>query len=90
MSKYKWTRTMQRGGDDGYCWVVDVKDPVTGQWREKINGLTKREVSYYRDKFEKEQQAKSAAKSDQTLSAKERYDILHDGMVYESGPDGIS
>jgi len=49
--KYKYTMAKQVGGDDGFQWAVFVK--YQGGWREKINGLTKREVAYYRDRFEK-------------------------------------
>lgn len=52
--KYKYTRARQVGGDDGYCWAVFVNG------RERINGLTRPEVSYYRDSFEKEEAAKHA------------------------------
>lgn len=50
--KYKFTTAKQVGGDDGYCWTIFVNG------KEKINGLTKSEVPYYRDKFEKEEQDK--------------------------------
>ena len=51
--KYKYTTARQVGGDDGYCWVVFVNG------KERVNGLMRREVGYYRDKFEKEESAKA-------------------------------
>lgn len=53
-TKYKYTTARQDGGDDGYCWAVFVK----GQSQPVVNGLTRREVAYYRDKIEKEQALK--------------------------------
>ena len=44
--KYKYTTARQVGGDDGYCWAVFLNG------RQVVNGLTKREVPHYRDKFE--------------------------------------
>lgn len=52
MKRYKHTTARQVGGDDGYCWAVFVHG------RERINGLTRPEVSYYRDRFEKEEEDK--------------------------------
>jgi len=52
--KYKYTTARQVGGDDGYCWAVFVNG------RERVNGLTRSEVSYYRDKWEKEESDKAA------------------------------
>jgi hypothetical protein len=52
--RYKHTTAKQEGGDDGYCYVI--RDKHTG--REIINGLTRHELSYYRNKYEKEQEAK--------------------------------
>lgn len=49
--KYKYTTARQVGGDDGYCWAVFVNG------KERVNGLTRREVAYYRDKFEKEEES---------------------------------
>jgi hypothetical protein len=53
-SKYKYAIPAPRqvGGDDGFCYVVYVNG------REKLNGLTRREASYYREKFEKEEREK--------------------------------
>ena len=34
----------QEGGDDGYCWVVRING------REFVNGLTRREVAYYKER----------------------------------------
>lgn len=55
MSKYKYTRIKQIGGDDGYCWAVFVND------KERVNGLTRREAEYYRRIFEKEETDKYEA-----------------------------
>lgn len=54
--RYKYTQARQIGGDDGYQWCVLVK--YNGGWRVKVNGLTRSEVSYYRDKFEREEAEK--------------------------------
>jgi hypothetical protein len=86
--KYKYTRMMQRGGDDGYCWCVEVK--INGVWREKINGCVRMEADSFRRQFEREEEAKVAAREDATLSAKKKYDIEHDGVVHSPGPDGTS
>lgn len=53
--KYKYTQMRQVGGDDGYQWTVFVK--VNGFFKEMVNGCTKREAQYYRNKFEKEAKA---------------------------------
>lgn len=53
--KYKHTTARQVGGDDGYCWAVFVNG------RERVNGLTRREVTYYRERFEREEEARLAA-----------------------------
>ena len=50
--RYKFTTVRQVGGDDGYQWAIFVNGV------ERINGLTRREVSYYRDKFEHEEEEK--------------------------------
>jgi len=47
-TKYKYTVAKQVGGDDGYQWTVI--DKKTGH--HIINGLTKPEVKYYRDRAE--------------------------------------
>lgn len=52
--KYKHTTARQVGGDDGYCWAVFVH----GQ--ERINGLTRPEVTSYRNRFEEEEEQKLA------------------------------
>ncbi len=59
--RYKYTTVRQWGGDDGYQWSVFVK----GDWDDKprICGLTRSEVSYYRDKIEKSEAEKREAKS---------------------------
>jgi len=54
--RYKYTTARQVGGDDGYCWAVFVNG------KERINGLTRREVDYYRGKWEKEEQEKADAR----------------------------
>ena len=54
--KYKYTRARQVGGDDGYCWAVFVNG------RERVNGLTRSEVTYYRDLFEKEEILRAKSK----------------------------
>lgn len=51
--RYKHTTTRQLGGDDGYCWAVFMK----GRREPRVCGLTRREVSYYRDRFEREEEA---------------------------------
>ena len=48
--KYKYTKAQQEGGDDGYCYVIRMKKSN----RELINGLTARECTYYRQRFELE------------------------------------
>lgn len=53
--RYKYTTVKQVGGDDGYCWAVFVGG------RERVNGCTKREAAYYRDRFEREAADKAAA-----------------------------
>ena len=50
--KYAVPAPRQVGGDDGYCYVVYVNNRVI------VNGCTRREASYYRDKFEAEERAK--------------------------------
>lgn len=55
--KFKYTTMRQVGGDDGYQWTVFVNG------RMKVNGCTKREAQYYRDRFEKEETEKRAPKS---------------------------
>jgi hypothetical protein len=50
--KYKYTTARQVGGDDGYCWAVFVNGIM------RLNGLTRREVAYWRSVFEQEQAAK--------------------------------
>ena len=52
--KYKYTQARQVGGDDGYCWAVFVNG------RMKVNGLTRREVAHYRDRFEAEEAGRRA------------------------------
>ena len=42
----------QVGGDDGYQWAVFVHG------RMKINGLTRREATHYRNRFEDEELAR--------------------------------
>lgn len=49
---YKYTTARQVGGDDGYCWTVFVNG------HERINGLMRSEVAYYRDKWENEEREK--------------------------------
>ena len=46
--RYKYTTIRQWEGDDGYCWAVFVK----GQSRPVVCGLTRTEVSYYRNRIE--------------------------------------
>lgn len=55
--KWKYTRVRQWEGDDGYCWAVFIK----GQSRPRVCGLTRSEVAYYRERFEKEEAAKHAS-----------------------------
>lgn len=50
--KYKYTTARQVGGDDGYQWAVFLNG------REMVNGLTRPEVNYYRDRFEREEEAR--------------------------------
>lgn len=50
--KYKYTTMRQVGGDDGYHWAVFVNG------RERVNGCTKREASFYRNDFEREEEKK--------------------------------
>lgn len=50
--KYKYTTARQVDGDDGYCWAVFVRGKM------RVNGLTRREVTYYRERFEREEEAK--------------------------------
>lgn len=57
--RYKHTSAKQVGGDDGYCWTVFVHGVP------KVNSLTRREVGYYRDKFECVEEAKLALAKDQ-------------------------
>ena len=59
MKKYKYTSARQVGGDDGYCWVVFVNG------RARVNGLTRREVYYYRDKLEREEAEKHETAKEQ-------------------------
>ena len=56
MAKYKFTTTRQVGGNDGCCWSVFVRG------REVINGLTRREADYYRQRFEREEREKVETK----------------------------
>lgn len=37
----------QEGGDDGYCWAVRVNGALF------VNGLTRREVPYYKERARK-------------------------------------
>lgn len=53
--KYKYTTARQVGGDDGYCWAIFLNGS------QVINGLTRREVSYYRDMFEEKGKKQDAA-----------------------------
>ena len=52
--RYKYTTARQWNGDDGYSWAVFVK----GRHTPEINGLTRREVSYYRDRIEERESKK--------------------------------
>lgn len=54
--RWKYTQAKQVGGDDGYQWTIFVNG------KEKVNGLTRREVPYYRNLFEKEEADKQAKK----------------------------
>lgn len=54
--RYKHTTMRQVGGDDGYQYTVFVNGVM------KVNGCTRREGQYYRDRFEKEEEEKKAAK----------------------------
>lgn len=57
--RYKYTTVRQWNGDDGYCWAVFVK----GHSLPRVNGLTRPEVAYYRDRIEKEQKDKHEGES---------------------------
>ena len=46
--RYKHSTCKQEGGNDGYCYVVRCKH--TG--RIIIDGLTRSETAYYRDRYE--------------------------------------
>lgn len=60
MARYANSTAKQEGGDDGYCWVV--RDKKTG--RIIVDGLTRREVAYYRERHEKEIKARKDAQND--------------------------
>jgi hypothetical protein len=70
--KYKYTTARQVGGDDGYQWAIFVNG------KERINGLTRREVPYYRDKWEKEEAAKRA-----NIDASDRMKAAQDERMTE-------
>jgi hypothetical protein len=79
-TKYKYTIAKQVGGDDGYQWAVI--DKKTG--RSIINGLTKPEVKYYRDKAERDLAAKYEAAYKPTLEpGEEMLDELFNSEINE-------
>ena len=51
---YKHTTCKQEGGDDGYCYVV--RDKRTNH--VIVNGCTRTEAIYYRQKYEQEMEDK--------------------------------
>lgn len=57
--RYKYTTVRQWEGNDGYCWAVFLK---TRPEVPVVSGLTRREVSYYRDKIEKQEADKEVKK----------------------------
>lgn len=55
--RWKYTTARQFGGDDGYQWAIWIK----GYSVSKVTGLTRSEVNYYRERLEREKEAKRVA-----------------------------
>ncbi len=77
---YKYTKVRQVGGDDGYCWAVFVNGV------ERVNGLTRGEVPYYRDRWEREEQQKPASQKEGVMTEHYEMKVDRTGMTEDGRP----